>query len=145
MTQKTEKSAEQKAADAAERQAKKDKAAADRKAKSEAKKAEKAAAAKARADKKEADKAAKAKAKADAKAAAKLPSANGVTRPKADTITGKAWTVFDALSAETGKPAVIADALKRASDIADATVRTQYARWRKFHGITGRAEAPTAE
>lgn len=128
--------AEKNAAKAAKAQARTDAKAAKATVKAEAK----AAKAKAKADAK-ADKAA---AKVAAKAASKLPSQNDVTRPKAETTTGKAWAVFDALSAETGKPALIGDALKRAPEIAEATVRTQYARWRKFHGITGRAETTKA-
>ena len=125
-----------------------DKAAA-KAAAAEAKAAEKAAvkAAKEQERKDKAD--AKAQAKADAKAAkeaakesAKQPSQNGVTRPKAGTTTGNAWDIFDALSRETGAPAVIGDAIKRAPGMAEATVRTQYAKWRKFNGVTGRSEKP---
>lgn len=93
----------------------------------------------------EAAKQAKVDAKAAAKAAkeaSKQPEQNGVRRPKAETICGKAWAVFDQLSAASGAPATIADSLKNAGGIAEATVRTQYARWRKFHGISGRVEAP---
>jgi ATPase subunit of ABC transporter with duplicated ATPase domains len=108
--------------------------------------AKKAAAVEAKA-KREADKAekkaAKDKAKADklaAKAASKQPEQNGIRRPKEGTTCGKVWAIFDKLSADSGKPATIGDSLKAADGMADATVRTQYARWRKFHGITGRQE-----
>lgn len=125
------------------------------KAAADAKKAE-AAAAKAKAkqeakDKREADKKAKAEAKAaakkaakDAKDASKMPEQNGIRRPKADTTCGKVWAIFDQLSAKTGAPATIGDSLKAAEGVAEATVRTQYARWRKFHGITGRQERPSS-
>lgn len=89
--------------------------------------------------------AAKAAKKAEAKAAkeaAKQPKQNDVRRPKHGTTTGKVWAIFDHLSHSTGAPALIGDALKQATGIPEATVRTQYARWRKFHGITGRAVAP---
>jgi membrane protein involved in colicin uptake len=134
--------AEAKAAEkAAEKAAKKeaaDKAKADAKAKREADK-------QAAKDKRAADKQAKVDAKAAAKAAkeaSKQPEQNGVRRPKSDTICGKAWAVFDELSAKSGAPATIGDSLKNANGIAEATVRTQYARWRKYHGISGRVEAP---
>lgn len=120
------------------------KAAAD-KEKADAKAAKKAEADKARADKKakrEQDKADKKAAKEAAKLANKLPEQNGIRRPKADTITGKLWGLFDKLSQDSGAPATIGDAMKSAEGTAEATVRTQYARWRKFHGITGRAAAP---
>lgn len=109
------------------------------------KKAEKDAAKLKAKEEREAAKQAKIKAKEDAKAAkeaAKQPEQNGVRRPKADTICGKAWAVFDQLSQQSGAPATIGDSLKNAGGIAEATVRTQYARWRKFHGISGRVEAP---
>jgi membrane protein involved in colicin uptake len=120
--------------------------------------AKKAAADKEKADKKAAKvqaaadkKAAREKAKADKKAeklaakeANKLPEQNGIRRPKAGTITGKLWDLFDQLSRDTGVPATIGDAMKKAEGTADATVRTQYARWRKFNGVTGRAAAPAA-
>jgi hypothetical protein len=112
-------------------------AAADPKADAAAKKAEKAAA-------KKAEKEAAAKAKADAKEAQKQPEQNDVRRPKPDTLCGKAWAAYDAISAKNGAPATIKEAiaaLKGTVD-AEATVRTQYARWRKFHGISGRVAAP---
>lgn len=94
--------------------------------------------------------AAKAEKKAAAKAAkesAKQPKQNDIRRPKPGTTTGNVWAIFDKLSASTGAPALIGDALKQAGGVPEATVRTQYARWRKFHGITGRtvAPAPAAE
>lgn len=85
----------------------------------------------------------KAKAKAD-KEASKQPEQNGVRRPKADTICGKAWNVFDGISQKSGAPATIAESLKNAGGIAEATVRTQYARWRKYHGISGRVDVKPA-
>ncbi len=81
-------------------------------------------------------------AKMTAKEANKQPSQNDITRPKDGTVTGKCWTVYDSISAETGAPATIGAAIKALPGVAEATVRTQFARWRKFHGITGRTEAP---
>lgn len=99
-----------------------------------AKAAKKAAKAQEKADKKAAAKA--------AKEAAKQPKQNDVRRPKTGTVTGKVWATFDSLSQSTGSPATIGDAIKASTGIPEATVRTQYARWRKFHGISGRAAAP---
>jgi membrane protein involved in colicin uptake len=118
--------AEAKAKAKAEAKAKKDQERADKKAAKDKEKADKKAA-------KEAE-----------KAAAKQPEQNGIRRPKADTITGKVWAVFDELSQKAGAPATIGDSLKAAAGTAEATVRTQYARWRKFHGISGRTEKPAA-
>lgn len=129
---------------AEEKAAAKAAAAEAKRAEKEAKKAAAAAERKAKADAKLAEKAAAKQAKEDAKAAAKQPSQNGVTRPKAGTTTGKVWDACDALSAETGVPAIVGDVMKRATGIAEATVRTQYAKWRKYHGVTGRAEKPAS-
>lgn len=133
------------AAKAAEKAAKKeaaDKAKADKKA--ERDKAKQDAKNKRVADK-QAKIDAKAKAKAD-KEASKQPEQNGVRRPKSETICGKAWAVFDDLSAKSGAPATIKASLENAGGIAEATVRTQYARWRKYHGISGKIEtAPPAK
>lgn len=99
--------------------------------------------------KKAADKAAKLAAKVQKKADAKVakeaskqPKQNDVRRPKPATVTGKVWAIFDDLSGKAGSPATIGDSLKAATGVPEATVRTQYARWRKFHGIVGRTTAP---
>lgn len=141
------------------------KAEAEAKAKIKAEKAAAAAAEKeARAKKKADEKAAKeakkkeeaeAKAKAKAEAAAakeaaktqgKMPMQNDVRRPKPDSTCGKCWEVYDRLSAERGSPCAIADAKKvlDAQGINEATIRTQYAHWRKFNGVSGRVEAVAA-
>lgn len=92
--------------------------------------------------KKEADKAAAEKAKADAKAAkeaAKQPERNGVRRPKAEGLCGQAWTLFDSLSRGLGRPVPIADALAEGGkhNLNPGNMRTEYARWKKFNGISG--------
>jgi hypothetical protein len=154
MTDKTQEQIDAEAA--AAKQAEADKAAAaEKKAADKAAKAEKAAAEKAEkaaakekakqeaADKKAAD----AKAKEDAKAAAvaakeaeKMPESNGVRRPKPETLCGKAWAIFDAISAKKGAPASIAEALveAKAQGLNEGNVKAEYARWRKFFGVTGR-------
>lgn len=62
---------------------------------------------------------------------------NGVTRPREGTKTCEIWDIADAISEETGSAAgrneVIAVCLAR--EINESTGATQYARWRKFHGI----------
>lgn len=127
--------------------AKAEKKAADDKAKADKKLAADAAKAEAK-TKKEAD----VKAKADAKAAAekakestKMPEQNGVRRPKPEGSCGKVWALADKLSAELGQPVPIANlsAAASAEGINDSTIRTQYALWRKFFGITGRVALPT--
>lgn len=129
---------------AEEKEAAKKAAAAAKAAEKEKAKAAKEAERKAKADAKAQAKADAKAAKEAAKAAGKQPSQNGVTRPKAGTTTGKVWDLCDALSSETGVPAIVGDVMKRGAGIAEATIRTQYAKWRKFHGVTGRAEKPAS-
>jgi hypothetical protein len=135
-----------KAADKAAADAKKakDKADADaKKAKDAADKAAADKAAKEKAESKAAEKAAKDKAAADAKAAkeaAKMPEQNGIRRPAPAGDTGKVWAIADDITKKRGQAAAIAEVLEvgRAQTINDATIRTQYARWRKFNGVVGR-------
>lgn len=118
--------------------------AADKEAKKLADKAakeEKRAAAKAE---KEAKKLA-AKAEKDAKKEAnKMPEQNGIRRPKAGTIGGRLWQLFDEASAVAGKPCAAKDikAQADAEGIAALSQTAAYAHWRKFHGITGRIATP---
>lgn len=128
----------------AEAKAAREKAAADKKAAAEAKKAADKAE---REAKKKAELEAKEKAKSDAKAAreaTRMPEKNGIRRPKPDTLCGKAWAIFDNVSHKNGAPASIAESMElaKAGGLNEANVRAEYARWRKFHGITGRVEAP---
>lgn len=103
----------------------------------------------------------KAKAKTKAKPAAKANSKatpkakprvskvdyitqNGVTRPHKDGATKKVWDICDALNKrKTTSPPPRALVLEKAeaAGINKSTVSTQYARWRKFHGISGRVAA----
>ena len=143
----TEKTAEQIAAEQAEAQRKADEKAAEKKAAKEAQKAQEKAD---REAKKAAEKAAKEQAKADAKAAReanRMPEQNGIRRPKPDTLCGKAWGIFDSVSQKNGAPASIGESMElaKADGLNEANVRAEYARWRKFHGITGRIESPKAE
>lgn len=139
--------AAKKAEEKAQAKAAKDAAKAEEKAKKEA---DKLAAKEA----KEAEKAAKAQEKIEAAAAAKaakeankMPEANGVRRPKPETLCGQAWAVFDEVSAKNGAPASIKESLEiaKARGLNEGNVRVEYARWRKFFGITGRIAAPGSE
>ena len=120
---------EQKAAEKAEKEAKKE-------AEKAAKEAEKAA--------KEAEKEDAAAAAKAAKEAQKMPESNGVRRPKPETLCGKAWAIFDEVSQKNGAPASIKESLVVAKErgLNEGNVRVEYARWRKFFGITGRVTAP---
>ena len=138
-----EKKAKKEAEKAAEK-AKKEADAAEKKAKKEAEKAEKEAAKL----KEKADKEAAKAAKEAEKANSKMPEQNGVRRPKPDTLCGKAWGIFDGISAKNGAPASIKESLDaaRAAGLNEGNVKAEYARWRKFYAISGRiaAQAPAA-
>jgi len=134
------------AADAAKAEAKAKKET-EKLAAKEAKEAAKKAAEEAKQAKKIADAEAKEKAKADAIAAreaARQPEQNGIRRPKPDGLCGQAWAIFDEVSAKNGSPASIAESMEiaKAKGLNEANVRAEYARWRKFFGVTGRVEGP---
>lgn len=72
---------------------------------------------------------------------------NNVTRPADNTKTGLVWRTADAISAaQNGNPATIAQMKehKDMKEMNDFTLKTQYARWRSYNGIKGRAAAPAA-
>lgn len=105
---------------------------------------------KVRAAKLAAKEAEKAKEKAEreaAKEANRMPEQNGVRRPQPDTSCGKAWALMDQISATIGQPAPISHVLAIAGrhGLNVDTVKTQYARWKKFNGVTGRVALPVPE
>lgn len=121
------------------------------KAKKEAEKAAKAAAKEAEKAAKQAEKEAKAKEREEAKAAKaaereanRMPEQNGIRRPKPDTKCGETWEIFDEISKRTGQPASINEALEvsRSKGRNDGNTRAEYARWRKFFGLSGRIPRP---
>ena len=143
--------AEKAAAKAAAKAAKEEAAAAKKLADEAAKAERKAAAEAAKAEKAEAAKAEKARkitekeaAKA-AKEAARMPEQNGVRRPKPTTLCGKVWDLADNLSNQLGQPVPISTLLEHArpAGLNEGNVKTEYARWRKFHGVTGRVAHPS--
>ncbi len=157
--------AAKKAAEAATKKAEKEAAAAQRKAEREAKKAEadaqkaqrkaeleaKRAAKAAEAEAKKAEREAKAKAKTEEaerkskeREAKRMPEQNGVRRPGPDGLCGKVWALADAMSAEMAQPVPVASLLERgtAQGLNTANIRTEYARWKKFHGLSGRITTP---
>ncbi|VAY27991.1 hypothetical protein SLURMMXVI_120024 [Escherichia phage vB_Eco_SLUR76] len=100
---------------------------------------------------KQAEKAAeKAREKAErekAKEANRMPEQNGVRRPQPETSCGRAWALMDQISATLGQPAPISYVLNLAGrhGLNEDTVKTQYARWKKFNGVTGRVPMPVPE
>lgn len=133
--------AEAKAAKQAEREAKKAAAEAEK----EAGKAEREAAKQAKIDAKEAAKAAKEAEKA-AKEASRQPEQNGIRRPGPEGLCGQVWGLADELSQELGQAVPIANLLEAgaAAGLNPSNIRTEYARWKKFHGLSGRITLPAA-
>ena len=63
---------------------------------------------------------------------------NGLTRPSSSSLCGRIWNLADELS-KNGTVAIAV--LRRHPEmmpVNDHTIKTQYARWRQFNGITGR-------
>lgn len=96
---------------------------------------------------KAADRAAdKAKAKEEAKLAKdanRQPMQNGIRRPGPNGLCGRGWTIMDQISKDKGAPAA-AKEVKAATDAAGlhwGNIVGEYAKWRKFHGLTGRIYA----
>ena len=136
--------AAEKEAKAKERQAEREAEKADKAAKKAAEKERLAAERAALKQQKEAEREAK---KAELKAkreASKMPEQNGVRQPRPDTKTGEMWDLFNSKSTAEGRPIAISEVFDElvAKGHKTATIRTQYAFWRKFHGITGRIENP---
>lgn len=138
---KAEKAAAKQAENDAKAQAK-----ADEKAEKARLKEEAAATAKQEREAKAAAKKQEAADKKAAKEAARMPEQNGVRRPKPDGLCGRAWALADKLSGELGQPTPIANLLEaaRAEGLSEGNVKTEYARWRKFNGVTGRVSLPSA-
>lgn len=81
---------------------------------------------------------------ATATAAPPQPKQNGITRPKSGTATGRVWEISDTISKDKGAPAPRGEVMAagKAEGLNEATIATQYGRWRKFHGLkTERAVA----
>lgn len=123
---------------AAEAKAVKD---AEKQARAAQKQAEKDAAVQAKAAEK-AQKEAEKAAALEAKKTQQMPEQNGIRRPKPEGLCGQAWTVFDNLS--TDGPVSIKVALETTTPMGlkEGNVKAEYARWRKFNGVTGRVVDP---
>jgi hypothetical protein len=74
-----------------------------------------------------------------------LAKQNGVTRPGGG-LTGKVWECADRISAAVGAPAPRKQVMEElvAAGVNQATIATQYGRWRKFNGL-GKEKAPVAD
>lgn len=141
--EKAAKAEAEKAAKKAQAEAKKAEAEA-KKAQEKAKKQAEAEAKKAAKEAEKAEAARRKEAERQAREAARMPMQNDVRRPKPETICGRTWAIFDDVSQKKGAPASIGECMEISRELGmnDANTRAEYARWRKFHGITGRIEDP---
>lgn len=63
--------------------------------------------------------------------------ANGVTKPAEGTKTRQVWDTADAISAEIGRPALMAEVREKLGEgVNKATISTQYNKWCTFYGVT---------
>lgn len=139
-------SALKKANAAVEKEEKRIEREAEREAKRAAKEEEKRKREEERQRKKEEREAEKARKKAE-REANRMPEQNGVRRPKPNTLCGRVWALADKLSEELGQPTPIKVLLEKAreEELNEGNVKAEYARWRKFHGVTGRITLPKEE
>ena len=68
---------------------------------------------------------------------------NGLKRPSAGSTCALIWTACDEITSEKGSTCTSAELFARCNGLNECTLRTQYARWRQFNGITGRLPGQT--
>lgn len=71
---------------------------------------------------------------------------NGITKPKDGSTTGRIWDIADSISKKKGSPATRAEVLEQTGkeEINEATVATQYQRWRTYFGVKAAPKAAKA-
>lgn len=83
---------------------------------------------------------------AQAPVVTQMPEQNGVRQPRPGTNCAAIWDMATAMSTERKATVAVGDLIEAATNAGFnvATIKTQYARWRKFHGIEGRVESEKA-
>lgn len=91
-----------------------------------------------------ADREAEAERKRQERESKKEPEQNGIRKPSVGTLCRAAWDLFDAISATMGQTAPISYVLPVALEkgLNEANVKAEYARWKKYNGISGRVAVP---
>lgn len=69
-------------------------------------------------------------------------SQNGISRPAPGTKCDTVWSAADEITAKIGSPAPVVLLKAALPGFNDHTIKTQYARWRQFNGISGRVGVP---
>ena len=66
------------------------------------------------------------------------PEQNGLKRPSSGSTCAIIWDTCDRITSETEHTCTSAELFNALQGYNECTLRTQYARWRQFNGITGR-------
>ncbi len=66
------------------------------------------------------------------------PEQNGLKRPSAGSTCAIIWDTCDRITDKNGHTCTSAELFNALQGYNECTLRTQYARWRQFNGITGR-------
>lgn len=66
------------------------------------------------------------------------PEQNGLKRPSAGSTCAIIWDTCDRITSEQAHTCTSAELFNALQGYNECTLRTQYARWRQFNGITGR-------
>ena len=66
------------------------------------------------------------------------PEQNGLKRPSSGSTCAIIWDTCDRITSEQGSHCTSAELFNALQGYNECTLRTQYARWRQFNGITGR-------
>jgi hypothetical protein len=78
-----------------------------------------------------------------------MPKQNDVRRPRPGGKCADVWDTADAMSKQLKRTVSVSELLdtclkSKTHAHVEANIKTEYARWRKFNGITGRVTAPKA-
>ena len=85
--------------------------------------------------------------KTEKPAKVEMPEQNGIRQPKPGTSCAQIWDRANTMSGELGAAVAVGDLMTVlvAEGYNESTIKTQYARWRKFHGVEGRIESDAAK
>lgn len=68
---------------------------------------------------------------------------NGLKRPSTGSTCALIWAACDRITAEKGSTCTSGELFAACNGLNECTLRTQYARWRQFNGVTGRLPGQT--
>ena len=68
---------------------------------------------------------------------------NGLKRPSTGSTCALIWAACDRITSEKGSTCTSGELFAACNGLNECTLRTQYARWRQFNGVTGRLPGQT--